>query len=83
MLSLGASLSCPSHTMNTRFWILRWHHMSAIAGVERTPCWLTLADQECYTTQRQSRDSNHDAMNAGSMRTKFCVLGGDVTANER
>ena len=31
---------------------------------------------EDYTNQRQSRDWNHSASNAGSTRTKFCVLRG-------
>ena len=33
---------------------------------------------ECYTSQRQSRDSNRNATNARSMRTDFSVLGGDM-----
>ena len=28
---------------------------------------------ECYANERQSRDSNRGTMNAGSMRTNFCV----------
>ena len=36
-----------------------------------------------YTNERQSRDSNRNATNAGSTRTKFCVFRGDMTANER
>ena len=31
---------------------------------------------EDYTNERQSRDSNRSATNAGSTRTKFCVFGG-------
>ena len=38
---------------------------------------------EYYTNERQSRDSNRSATNAGSTRTKFCVFRGDMTANER
>ena len=33
------------------------------------------------TNERQSRDSNRNATNAGSARTKFCVFSGDMTAN--
>ena len=38
---------------------------------------------ECYTNERHSRDTNRGTTNAGSMRTSFCVLEGDMTANER
>ena len=31
---------------------------------------------EYYTKERQSHDSNRNATNAGSARTKFCVSGG-------
>ena len=31
---------------------------------------------EHYTNERQSRDSNRDATNAGSTKTKFCVFRG-------
>ena len=33
--------------------------------------------------ERQSRDANRGTTNAGSVRTNFCVSGGDMTANER
>ena len=36
-----------------------------------------------HPNERQSRDSNRSATNAGPMKTKSCVLGGDMTANER
>ena len=31
----------------------------------------------------ESRDSNRNATNAGPLRTNLCVLGGDMTANDR
>ena len=37
---------------------------------------------ECCTNERQPRDSNRGTTNAGSVRTNFFVLEGDVTANE-
>ena len=33
--------------------------------------------------ERQSRDSNRNTTNAGSVRTNLCGLGGDMTTNER
>ena len=40
-------------------------------------------ERKNYTNEHQSRDSNRSATNAGSMSTNFCVLEGDLTANER
>ena len=37
----------------------------------------------CFTNERQLRDPNRGTMNAGSMRTDFCVLEGDMTPNKR
>ena len=37
---------------------------------------------ECCTNEVQSRASNRSTTHAGSMRTNFCVLEGNMTANE-
>ena len=38
---------------------------------------------ECHTNERQLCDSNRNTRNARSLRSNFCVLEGDMTANER
>ena len=62
---------------------------SANAVNSRKPFRNSMWNERC-TNERQSRDSNRNAivpsmgsMNAGPMRTNFCVLGGDMTANKR
>ena len=45
------------------------------AALLRTAAW-SCTWNEYYTNERQSRDSNRSAANAGPMRTKSCVLGG-------
>ena len=64
------------------------NRQSPIASVQRTRP--TLASHSAVprgtnTTpmNAQSRDSNRSATNAGPMRTKSCVLGGDMSSNER
>ena len=45
---------------------------------QRDPCESIRANHatKCYSNERQWRDSNRSAANAGRMRTKSCVLGG-------
>ena len=51
----------------------------------RISLWGTMGtrnDNRCYVNERQSRNPNRNTMTAGSMRTNFCVLEGDITASE-
>ena len=63
------------------------NRQSPIATVQRPRGQLSQAlpqfHMERMLHERQSCDSNRGTTNAGSMRTSFCVLEGDMTANER
>ena len=62
------------------------NRQSRIASIQRTrstlashsavPTW-----KNCSTNERQSRDANCSTTNARSVRTNFCVSGGDMTTN--
>ena len=57
------------------------NRQSPIASVQRTRSTLASHSRnsmwnEYYTNERQSRDSNRNATNAGSTRTNFCVFRG-------
>ena len=79
----GNELCNPNGLHGTLFPYLHGQNrQSPIASVQRmairSSTW-----NEYYSNERQLRDSNRSATNAGPMKTKSCVVGGNMSSNER